>query len=267
MMMTASEETRRRSTRPGSRGGGPKRSRPSPRPPPLLNASTSSDEGSKSRRSQKIVAELWSLTLRELFDQLIDNLRQHVTKVAAREGDHVPLHQAGRHAAQDFISTFPKNETSTAGRQAHQARSVLGAAREVQRTRSSAAKQAQGSRRAFTSDQRIKRDEMIRRGKARRAKRDGRGEPALVISIAKKYTTRLSSWISSRRQHRPVRRSTIRYRAATNSPPYATCDPPGDHRSIADQARPIVPRAHDRDINKAEPQSPPDASGDGPQPT
>ncbi len=50
----------------------------------------------------------------KMFDQLIDNLRQHVTEVRLLEKEimFLCIKQAGM-PRKDFISTFPKNETST----------------------------------------------------------------------------------------------------------------------------------------------------------
>src|ERR1700734_1216774 len=75
--------------------------------------------GSKDPKTQKIrkkiCAELMELKLSpKMFDQLIDNLRQHVTEVRLLEKEimFLCIKQAGM-PRKDFISTFPKNETST----------------------------------------------------------------------------------------------------------------------------------------------------------
>ena len=64
---------------------------------------------------KKICSELMELKLSpKMFDQLIDNLRQHVTEVRLLEKEimFLCIKQAGM-PRKDFISTFPKNETST----------------------------------------------------------------------------------------------------------------------------------------------------------
>ena len=75
--------------------------------------------GSKDPKTQKIrkkiCSELMELKLSpKMFDQLIDNLRQHVTEVRLLEKEimFLCIKQAGM-PRKDFISTFPKNETST----------------------------------------------------------------------------------------------------------------------------------------------------------
>jgi RNA polymerase primary sigma factor len=75
--------------------------------------------GSKDPKTQKIrkkiCGELMELKLSpKMFDQLIDNLRQHVTEVRLLEKEimFLCIKQAGM-PRKDFISTFPKNETST----------------------------------------------------------------------------------------------------------------------------------------------------------
>ena len=71
----------------------------------------------------------------------------------ARKGNHVPLHQAGRHAAQGFHLDVPEERDQHAlARQAHQGEEALfGAAREVQGRDRAPAEQAQGSRRACST--------------------------------------------------------------------------------------------------------------------
>src|ERR1700731_3796688 len=64
---------------------------------------------------KKICGELMELKLSpKMFDQLIDNLREHVTEVRLLEKEimFLCIKQAGM-PRKDFISTFPKNETST----------------------------------------------------------------------------------------------------------------------------------------------------------
>ena len=72
----------------------------------------------------------------------------------AREGDHVPLHQAGRHAAQGLHLDVPEERDQHAlARQAHQGQeALLRAAREIQGRESSAGRTSSRiSRACFTS--------------------------------------------------------------------------------------------------------------------
>ena len=67
------------------------------------------------RLRKKLCAELMELKLSpKMFEQLIDNLRQHVAEVRLLEKEIMFLcvKQAGM-PRKDFIATFPKNETST----------------------------------------------------------------------------------------------------------------------------------------------------------
>ena len=71
----------------------------------------------------------------------------------AREGDHVPLHQAGRHAAQGLHLHVPEERDQHAlARQAHQGEeALLGAACEVQGRDRAPPEQAQGTRRVCST--------------------------------------------------------------------------------------------------------------------
>ena len=78
--------------------------------------------GSKDPKTQKIrkkiCGELMELKLSpKMFDQLIDNLRQHVTEVRLLEKEimFLCIKQAGM-PRKDFISTFPKNDSISRSR-------------------------------------------------------------------------------------------------------------------------------------------------------
>ena len=85
--------------------------------PPYLNAldKLGPKDPKTLKIRKKICGELMELKLSpKMFDQLIDNLRQHVTEVRLLEKEimFLCIKQAGM-PRKDFISTFPKNETST----------------------------------------------------------------------------------------------------------------------------------------------------------
>ena len=104
---------------------------------------------------------------------------------SARKGNHVPLHQAGRDAAQGFHFDVSeeRNQHAMAG-QAHQGEEALfGAAREVQGRDRAPPEQAQGSRRLVPrADQRDQGDQsrgLDRRSQgAAREEGNGRGQSA-----------------------------------------------------------------------------------------
>ena len=104
---------------------------------------------------------------------------------SAREGNHVPLHQAGRHAAQGFhLDLSEERDQHALARQAHQGEeALLGAAREIQGRDRAPPEQAQGARGPVPrADQRDQGDQprgLDRRGQgAPREEGDGRGQPA-----------------------------------------------------------------------------------------
>jgi RNA polymerase primary sigma factor len=159
--------------------------------------------GSKDPKTQKIrkkiCGELMELKLSpKMFDQLIDNLRQHVTEVRLLEKEimFLCIKQAGM-PRKDFISTFPKNETSTRWLDKHikaKKRYSAPLARfkdEVER-RQNKLKDLEGLFHVLINEiKEINREVSIGEAKARRAKKEMvEANLRLVISIAKKYTNR-----------------------------------------------------------------------------
>ncbi|MGO9515294.1 MAG: RNA polymerase sigma factor RpoD [Steroidobacteraceae bacterium] len=159
--------------------------------------------GSKDPKTQKIrrkiCGELMELKLSpKMFDQLIDNLRQHVTEVRLLEKEimFLCIKQAGM-PRKDFISTFPKNETSTRWLDKHikaKKRYSAPLARfkdEIER-RQNKLKDLEGLFHVLIIEiKEINREVSIGEAKARRAKKEMvEANLRLVISIAKKYTNR-----------------------------------------------------------------------------
>ncbi|NNM61665.1 MAG: RNA polymerase sigma factor RpoD [Steroidobacteraceae bacterium] len=159
--------------------------------------------GSKDVKTQKlrkkVCGELMELKLApKMFDQLIDNLRQHVTDVRLLEREimFLCIKQAGM-PRKDFISSFPKNETSTRWLDKHiKAKKRYSAPlakfrHEVER-RQNKLKELEGAFHLLVNEiKEINREVSIGEAKARRAKKEMvEANLRLVISIAKKYTNR-----------------------------------------------------------------------------
>jgi RNA polymerase primary sigma factor len=159
--------------------------------------------GSKDPKSLKlrkrICAELMELKLApKMFDQLIDNLRQHVTEVRLLEKEimFLCIKQAGM-PRKDFISTFPKNETSTRWLDKHikakkRYSSALAKFKEEIHRRQNKLKELEKIFHLLINEiKEINREVSIGEAKARRAKKEMvEANLRLVISIAKKYTNR-----------------------------------------------------------------------------
>jgi RNA polymerase primary sigma factor len=159
--------------------------------------------GAKDPKTQKIrkkiCAELMELKLSpKMFDQLIDNLRQHVTEVRLLEKEimFLCIKQAGM-PRKDFISTFPKNETSTRWLDKHikakkRYSAPLAKFKEEIERRQNKLKDLEGLFHVLINEiKEINREVSIGEAKARRAKKEMvEANLRLVISIAKKYTNR-----------------------------------------------------------------------------
>src|SRR5258708_1820784 len=148
---------------------------------------------------KKICGELMELKLSpKMFDQLIDNLRQHVTEVRLLEKEimFLCIKQAGM-PRKDFISTFPKNETSTRWLDKHikakkRYSAPLAKFKDEIERRQNKLKDLEGLFQVLISAiKAINREVSIGEAKARRAKKEMvEANLRLVISIAKKYTNR-----------------------------------------------------------------------------
>ncbi len=148
---------------------------------------------------KKICGELMELKLSpKMFDQLIDNLRQHVTEVRLLEKEimFLCIKQAGM-PRKDFISTFPKNETSTRWLDKHikakkRYSAPLAKFKDEVERRQNKLKDLEGLFHVLISEIKdINREVSIGEAKARRAKKEMvEANLRLVISIAKKYTNR-----------------------------------------------------------------------------
>jgi RNA polymerase primary sigma factor len=148
---------------------------------------------------KKICSELMELKLSpKMFDQLIDNLRQHVTEVRLLEKEimFLCIKQAGM-PRKDFISTFPKNETSTRWLDKHikakkRYSAPLAKFKDEVERRQNKLKDLEGLFHVLINEiKEINREVSIGEAKARRAKKEMvEANLRLVISIAKKYTNR-----------------------------------------------------------------------------
>ena len=148
---------------------------------------------------KKICGELMELKLApKMFDQLIDNLRQHVTDIRLLEKEimFLCIKQAGM-PRKDFISTFPKNETSTRWLDKHikakkRYSSALAKFKDEIQRRQNKLKELEALFHLLINEiKEINREVSIGEAKARRAKKEMvEANLRLVISIAKKYTNR-----------------------------------------------------------------------------
>jgi RNA polymerase primary sigma factor len=148
---------------------------------------------------KKICGELMELKLSpKMFDQLIDNLRQHVTEVRLLEKEimFLCIKQAGM-PRKDFISTFPKNETRTRWLDKHikakkRYSGPLAKFKDEIERRQNKLKDLEGLFHVLINEiKEINREVSIGEAKARRAKKEMvEANLRLVISIAKKYTNR-----------------------------------------------------------------------------
>jgi RNA polymerase primary sigma factor len=148
---------------------------------------------------KKLAAEFMELKLSpRMFDALILNLRAHVTEVRQLEKEImvISVRDAGM-PRKDFISTFPKNETSSRWLLKHMKggkkySAALGKFKdEIERRQ----KKLQGLESLYhltvNDIKEVNREVSIGEAKARRAKKEMvEANLRLVISIAKKYTNR-----------------------------------------------------------------------------
>ena len=148
---------------------------------------------------KKLAAEFMELKLSpRMFDALILNLRAHVTEVRQLEKEImvISVRDAGM-PRKDFISTFPKNETSSRWLLKHMKggkkySTALGKFKdEIERRQ----KKLQGLESLYhltvNDIKEVNREVSIGEAKARRAKKEMvEANLRLVISIAKKYTNR-----------------------------------------------------------------------------
>ena len=213
---------------------------------------------------KKICGELMELKLSpKMFDQLIDNLRQHVTEVRLLEKEimFLCIKQAGM-PRKDFISTFPKNETSTRWLDKHikaKKRYSAPLARfkdEIER-RQNKLKDLEGLFHVLINEiKEINREVSIGEAKARRAKKEMvEANLRLVISIAKKYTNRGLQFLDLIQEGNIGLMKAVdkfEYRRGDKFSTYATWwIRQAITRSIADQARTIrIPVHMIETINK-----------------
>ena len=204
---------------------------------------------------KKICGELMELKLSpKMFDQLIDNLRQHVTEVRLLEKEimFLCIKQAGM-PRKDFISTFPKNETSTKWLDKHikakkRYSAPLAKFKDEVERRQNKLLDLEGLFHVLISEiKEINREVSIGEAKARRAKKEMvEANLRLVISIAKKYTNRGLQFLDL------IQEGKFEYRRGYKFSTYATWwIRQAITRSIADQARTIrIPVHMIETINK-----------------
>jgi RNA polymerase primary sigma factor len=206
---------------------------------------------------KKICGELMELKLSpKMFDQLIDNLRQHVTEVRLLEKEimFLCIKQAGM-PRKDFISTFPKNETSTRWLDKHikakkRYSAPLAKFKDEVERRQNKLKDLEGLFHVLISEiKEINREVSIGEAKARRAKKEMvEANLRLVISIAKKYTNRGLQFLDLIQEGNIGLMKAVdkfEYRRGYKFSTYATWwIRQAITRSIADQARTIRIQVH-----------------------
>jgi len=148
---------------------------------------------------KKLAAEFMELKLSpRMFDALIHNLRSHVAEVRQLEKEImvISVRDAGM-PRKDFISTFPKNETSARWLQKHlksgkKYSAALGKFKDEIERRQKKLQSLEVQFHLIVNDiKEVNREVSIGEAKARRAKKEMvEANLRLVISIAKKYTNR-----------------------------------------------------------------------------
>jgi len=157
------------------------------------------DDPKTQKLRRKLAAEFMELKLSpRMFDALTDQLRAHVNDI--RQVEKEIMIMAVRDAGmprKDFISTFPKNETSARWLARHMKAgkkysAVLVRLKDEIERRQKKLQQLEELRHLSVSDiKEINREVSIGEAKARRAKKEMvEANLRLVISIAKKYTNR-----------------------------------------------------------------------------
>jgi len=192
-----------------------------------------------------------------MFDALILNLRTHVAEVASSKEIMIIAVRDGRHAALDLHPSFPgKNETTRAGlarqyqgRQKYSRRSP-GSRSEIERRQRKLEQLEESSNHLTMQTTSGSQPQRCRSASQRRAaprKEMVEANLRLVIPSPRNTpTAACSSWTSSRKATSPDEGS-----GQVRVPPRLQdqhlrdlVDPPGDHRSIADQAVPSASRCH-----------------------
>jgi len=148
---------------------------------------------------KRLAGEFMELKLApKMFEQLIDNLRDHVAEIRLLEKEImlICVKQAGM-PRKDFIATFPKNETNTRWLTKHlkakkKHSSALARLKDEIEKRQKKLRELEGVFHLSINDIKdINREVSIGEAKARRAKKEMvEANLRLVISIAKKYTNR-----------------------------------------------------------------------------
>jgi RNA polymerase primary sigma factor len=148
---------------------------------------------------KKLAAEFMELKLSpRMFDALIHNLRSHVSEVRQLEKEImvISVRDAGM-PRKDFISTFPKNETSARWLLKHlkggkKYSAALGKFKDEIERRQKKLQSLEVQFHLIVNDiKEVNREVSIGEAKARRAKKEMvEANLRLVISIAKKYTNR-----------------------------------------------------------------------------
>jgi RNA polymerase primary sigma factor len=148
---------------------------------------------------KKVSAEMMELKLSpRMFDALILNLRTHVAELRQLEKEImiIAVRDAGM-PRKDFISTFPKNETSPKWLQKHQKAGkkysplLVKFKDEIERRQKKLEQLEVAYHLTINDIKEVNREVSIGEAKARRAKKEMvEANLRLVISIAKKYTNR-----------------------------------------------------------------------------
>src|ERR1700722_17886366 len=162
-------------------------------------AKSGADDPKTQKLRKKLAGEFMELKLSpRMFDALTDQLRSHVNEVRSIEKEImiIAVRDSGM-PRKDFISTFPKNETSARWLQKHvkagkKYSAPLARLKDEVERRQKKLEQLEVQYHLTINDiKEVNRDVSIGEAKARRAKKEMvEANLRLVISIAKKYTNR-----------------------------------------------------------------------------